>query len=89
MDFHSRTSQYGSITRSARFAHLGEPLGRAMGDVLESIRSGAFAAEWSSQKEEGAALLERIKAARATLPLAEWERRVLAVLGSRDVAESG
>ena len=48
MDFHSQTSQYGSITRAGRFAHLGEPMREGMESVLESIRSGEFAREWSA-----------------------------------------
>ncbi len=74
MDFHSQTSQYGSITRAGRFAHLGEPLRESMESVLESIRSGEFAREWSGMKEEGAEVLAQVKQARARLPFAEWER---------------
>jgi ketol-acid reductoisomerase len=74
MDFHSQTSQYGSITRAGKFAHLGEPMKRSMTEVLESIRSGEFAAEWSGMKEKGAEILADVKAARAKLPFAQWER---------------
>jgi len=74
MDFHSRTSQYGSITRAGRFAPLAEPLKRSMQEVLESIRSGEFAREWSGMQEKGAELLANVKAARARLPMAQWER---------------
>ena len=74
MDFHSQTSQYGSITRSANFADLVEPLKERMGKSLESIRSGAFAEEWSGMREQGAEILANVKAARDKLPLAEWER---------------
>ena len=45
MDFHSRTSQYGSITRGIRYLDLGEPAAAKMRQVLEEIRSGAFAEE--------------------------------------------
>ena len=74
MDFHSQTSQYGSITRSANFADLVEPLKERMGRSLASIRSGAFAEEWSGMRERGAEILANVKAARDQLPLAEWER---------------
>jgi ketol-acid reductoisomerase len=74
MDFHSQTSQYGSITRAGRFAHLGEPMREGMESVLESIRSGEFAREWSGMKERGAEVLAQVKQARAKLPFAEWER---------------
>lgn len=74
MDFHSQTSQYGSITRAGKFAHLGAPLRQAMDDVLGSIRSGAFADEWSGMKEKGAEILANVKEARSKMPFAEWER---------------
>ncbi len=75
MDFHSRTSQYGSVTRSGKFADLDGELRKRMGGVLEEIRSGGFAEEWSEQQATAGPLLEKIRAAREGLPLAEWERR--------------
>jgi ketol-acid reductoisomerase len=74
MDFHSQTSQYGSITRAGKFAHLGEPMRESMEKVLASIQSGEFAQEWSGMKEEGARILENVKEARRKMPFAEWER---------------
>lgn len=74
MDFHSQTSQYGSITRSGEFAHLGEPMRESMDKVLESIRSGEFAAEWSGMKEKGAEILANVKQARRQMPIAQWEQ---------------
>lgn len=74
MDFHSQTSQYGSITRAGKFAHLGEPMREAMEGVLSSIQSGEFADEWSGMKEKGAEILANVKEARRKMPFAEWER---------------
>jgi ketol-acid reductoisomerase len=81
MDFHSRTSQYGSITRAGRYADLDAGLRERMGKVLEEIRSGAFAEEWSKQQADAGALLERVRAARSTLPLAAWEDRAREAFG--------
>jgi ketol-acid reductoisomerase len=75
MDFHSHTSQYGSVTRSARFADLGATLRERMQAILAEIRSGAFAEEWSRQQEGAAETFARVRAARDRLPFAEWERR--------------
>lgn len=75
MDFHSRTSQYGSMTRGARFLDLDAGLKERMGAVLDEIRSGKFAEEWSAQQEDAGAALDAIKAARDQMPMAEWERR--------------
>lgn len=89
MDFHSRTSQYGSITRAGRFAGLDEEMRRRMGEVLEEIRSGRFAEEWSGQQATAGALLERVREARERLPLAEWERRAREAFQIGDAKPSG
>ena len=71
MDFHSRTSQYGSMTRGARFADI--DLKSRMREALEDIRSGRFAAEWQNEQREGAPRFEQLRALRAFHPLNEWE----------------
>lgn len=76
MEHHSRTSQYGSMTRGVRFADL--DLRPRMEKVLEEIRSGAFAKEWAAEQRKGLPTLERIKEARRSLPQAEWEARTRA-----------
>jgi len=80
MDFHSQTSQYGSITRAARFADLSQPLKDRMKNVLEGIQSGAFSAEWSSLAGSGREILAQVKKAREQIPLARWERSARAAL---------
>jgi len=74
MDFHSRTSQYGTVTRSARFMPLAEPIKEKMSAVLEEIRSGRFADEWSNQQPTAAALFEKIREARDRMPMAGWDQ---------------
>jgi ketol-acid reductoisomerase len=73
MDFHSHTSQYGSITRGARYLGLDAALKEKMGAVLEEIRSGAFAKEWSEQQEQAKELFEKIRAVRDAMPFTQWE----------------
>jgi ketol-acid reductoisomerase len=73
MDFHSRTSQYGSITRGARYLGLDAALKEKMGAVLEEIQSGAFAAEWSENQAQANALFEKIREVREQLPFTKWE----------------
>jgi ketol-acid reductoisomerase len=73
MDFHSHTSQYGSLTRSARFGDL--DLESRMRTILREIQDGTFAREWSGAGPEGAEMLARVKALRDQLPLTEWEER--------------
>ena len=86
MDFHSRTSQYGTVTRSARYADLGGPLKEKMGEILEEIRSGRFAEEWSNQQETAGALLDRVREARDKLPIAQWEKRARAAFRIGDAS---
>jgi ketol-acid reductoisomerase len=73
MDFHSRTSQYGSITRGIRYLDLGEPAAAKMRQVLDEIRSGAFAEEWSGAQSSAGETLDRIKAVRDQMPIAQWD----------------
>jgi ketol-acid reductoisomerase len=73
MDFHSRTSQYGTVTRGARFMTLGEPIREKMSEVLEEIRSGSFADEWSKQQPTATALFDKIREARDQMPMAKWD----------------
>jgi ketol-acid reductoisomerase len=53
-----------------------------MGAVLEEIRSGRFAEEWSRARDGFPELRERIRSAREGLPLAAWERKARAALGT-------
>jgi ketol-acid reductoisomerase len=84
MDFHSRTSQYGSITRGARYLALDAALKTKMGEILDEIRSGRFAQEWSGQQEQAAALFDKVKAVREKLPHTQWEDRARAAFGIGD-----
>jgi ketol-acid reductoisomerase len=74
MDFHSRTSQYGTVTRGARFMSLGEPIKEKMDEVLDEIRSGRFANEWSENQANADALFEKIREARDKMPVAKWDQ---------------
>jgi ketol-acid reductoisomerase len=74
MDFHSQTSQYGSITRGARYLDLDAPLKEKMGAVLEEIRSGRFAEEWSGQQAQAREIFDQIRKVRDKMPMAGWEK---------------
>jgi ketol-acid reductoisomerase len=74
MDFHSKTSQYGTVTRGARFMELGEPIKEKMSEVLDEIRSGGFANEWSKNQTDAKALFEKIREARDKMPVAKWDQ---------------
>lgn len=72
-ELHSHTSQYGTITRSARYADLETSLRQKMRESLEDIRSGGFAKEWSSDRADKLALLKQVRAMQASLPMTQWE----------------
>lgn len=71
---HSRTSQYGSMSRGMRFQLPG--LRERMRQGLEEIRSGQFAREWAAEQEEGCSTLEVLKEAARSLPLYDLEREL-------------
>jgi ketol-acid reductoisomerase len=74
-ELHSHTSQYGSITRSANYFDLGPALQQKMQATLEEIRSGAFAKEWSTDREGKLELIGKAREAQRTLPMTKWEDR--------------
>lgn len=73
MDFHSHTSQYGSMTRSARLMDV--DLKPRLLEALDDIRSGRFAKEWTAEQEAGLPLFNQMKALREQIPLAAWEKQ--------------
>jgi ketol-acid reductoisomerase len=73
MEFHSHTSQYGSMTRSARLMDV--DLKPRLLAALDDIRSGRFAEEWSAEQQAGLPLFTQMKEMRDQIPLVDWERR--------------
>jgi ketol-acid reductoisomerase len=71
---HSRTSQYGSMSRGIRYV-LPELRAR-MEAGLEEITSGAFAREWTAEKEAGCPTLSSLQEAARRLPLQELEQEL-------------
>jgi ketol-acid reductoisomerase len=76
---HSRTSQYGSMSRGMRF--MLPELRARMREGLDDIRSGRFAEEWIAEKEAGCPTLETLREAARALPLYRLERELRAALG--------
>jgi len=73
--FHSRTSQYGSMSRAMRFVDPG--LRAKMRQGLEEIRSGAFAREWAAEQAAGCPTLKELQEMARSLPLHRLEQRLL------------
>jgi ketol-acid reductoisomerase len=76
---HSRTSQYGSMSRGMRFM-LPETRAK-MAEGLEEIRSGKFAKEWAAEQAAGAPTLDMLKEAARSLPLYQAEQELRQALG--------
>jgi ketol-acid reductoisomerase len=89
---HSHTSRYGTITRSQRYAEMEPLLRQRMQETIEEIRSGAFAREWSSDRESKLELLEKVRAVQANLPMTKWEdatRRAFRIGAHEEDPEGG
>jgi len=85
MDYHSHTSQYGTVTRSAKFADV--DLKSRMQQILHEIQDGTFAKEWSAEQERGAEILDRVREMRTHLPMNEWETRARRAFKIGDAAK--
>jgi len=86
MDFHSHTSQYGSMTRGWRFADL--DLKSRMREALDEIRSGRFAAEWQAEQRAGAPRFTQLREMRQYHPLKQWEAQTREAFRIKKRAES-
>jgi ketol-acid reductoisomerase len=71
---HSRTSQYGSMSRGMRF--MLPELRAKMQQGLEEIRSGDFAREWAAEQADGAPTLAALQQAARTLPMHRLEQEL-------------
>jgi ketol-acid reductoisomerase len=83
---HSHTSQYGTISRSLRYVDLDPLLREKMQASLDEIRSGAFAQEWSTDREQKIEFLKQARAIQADLPMTRWENETRQVFGIGDAA---
>jgi ketol-acid reductoisomerase len=90
-ELHSHTSQYGTISRSLRYFDLDPVLKQKMQESLEEIRSGTFAREWSTNREEKLEFIRQARQIQADLPMTRWEeqaRRAFRIGGAKE-ADSG
>jgi len=79
MDFHSRTSQYGTLTRMDRVFPSG--LKENMAAALAEITNGSFAEEWEAEQRACFPVLTRLKQAALSHRINEVERRTRKLLG--------
>ncbi len=84
---HSHTSQYGTISRSLRYFDLDPLLKEKMQATVEEIRSGAFAREWSTDRESKLEIIRMAREMQKALPMTEWEERTRRLFRIGDAAE--
>jgi ketol-acid reductoisomerase len=52
MNFHSQTSQYGSLSRSIKFRKFNKEIFSIQNEILNQIEKGSFAKEWESKQSD-------------------------------------
>lgn len=73
LDLHSHTSQYGQLSRVV--AALGGDLKERAARILDGLRSGAFAEEWTAEQKAGCPALQALKREAFGHPLNRVEER--------------
>ena len=79
MKLHSRTSQYGQLTRGPRYA--GEELKREFKRIVEALKDGSFAREWALEQKAGLPVFKRMWKLVKEHPIYEYERKLYKMLG--------
>ena len=85
LGLHSRTGQYGMLSRIERFKEV--KLRRQMESVLDTIRSGDFAQEWSGERADGYPRLDALRRQLENSPVWRDEQDILALLKRDDGVE--
>jgi ketol-acid reductoisomerase len=79
MEHHSPASQYGQLSRVPEFAHL--DVAGPMQEIVDGIKSGAFADEWDAERDAGFAKFKELKDAAVGAGMAEFEADIRRQLG--------
>jgi ketol-acid reductoisomerase len=87
MTNHSTTSQYGTLSRGPRL--ITDEM-RAMAErfLLEDVKGGAFAKEWSGEQAAGSQKLEELRRKALNHPMSQAEDRVIQMLQSAHALDS-
>ena len=80
LSLHSRTSQYGQLTRAQKFYDKMKEIVR---EEAIQIWNGEFAREWSLDQAFGRVVLERLRKIASSSKLAEAEDKLYKLLGRR------
>lgn len=76
MTNHSTTSQYGTLTRSKNLLN-DEIKAQMRKNLVEDIKGGAFAKEWSNEQAAGSQVLAKARAEALSNPMSQAEDRII------------
>lgn len=82
LDQHSRTAAYGMLSRLERFREI--RYSRQMEAILDAIRRGSFAQEWSAEFSDGYPRLQGLRRQIEESVMHRQEQRVLQRLTSHE-----
>ena len=74
MNFHSQTSQYGTMSRAIKFRKVSQDIKNLQKQVLQNIESGEFAKEWEGKWSK--VKFKILKFFRSMIPFAKLEKKV-------------
>jgi ketol-acid reductoisomerase len=81
MRYHSPTSQYGQMSRAARYD--GVDVAGVMREVLSEIESGKFADEWEAERDAGYPNLKRLRTEKLSPEVVAFEKDLRERLGEQ------
>ncbi|MEM4090509.1 MAG: ketol-acid reductoisomerase [Thermoplasmatales archaeon] len=79
---HSRTSQYGQLTRGPKF--IGEEIKNLIRQEAMDILNGKFATEWTNEQKSGMAMYKRLHEINAEHPMEKKEEELYKLLKRGD-----
>lgn len=85
---HSTTSQYGTLTRSRDLLN-DEIKSKMRHNLVEDIKGGAFAREWSNEQAGGSKKLAALKSAAMANPMSQAETRIISLVQHAHNLEGG
>ncbi len=81
MTHHSTTSQYGTLSRAKHLIN-DDIRARIRSSLLEDIKGGAFAREWSDEQATGSQTLTKLRDEALMSPMSQAERAVIEMIQS-------
>jgi ketol-acid reductoisomerase len=81
MSLHSRTSQYGSLSRGPQI--VPDDFRAILARLLDDIQQGTFAREWEAERQGGYSTFERLKAEALRHPINDAEDRLREMMQGR------